>query len=155
MLTKLLPEQISKHWDIISYAIANSLPPVIMSKPDVLNNILMSMLADKMQCWASYKRNGEDVKFEGIVVTKIIYEPDSNTRNLLFYTVYSYGAADKSAWEEGFKALVKFCNFNNCEQLIAYTPHDYLAKLAKSLGAEVSYFISFNVNKFVDKINEL
>ena len=59
MLTKLTPEQISAYWEIVRYAIANSLPFDEVNNEEGINNILMAMMSGKLHVWASYIREGE------------------------------------------------------------------------------------------------
>ena len=156
MLTKLLPDQISSFWDIIKYAIEQSLPPIVGEHPDKMNRILSSLLCGKTDCWASYVRNGSGTRFEGIVLTRILYDDASETRNLLIYCIYGYEEVNKNSWLDGLKAIVKFAKSRNCNQIIAYTDSPYIVKIVNSLGGEAKYtFISFDINETVYKLNKL
>jgi len=97
MLTKLLPDQISNFWDIIKYSVEESLPPIVGDHPDKMNRILSSLLCGKSECWASYNRQGDNTKFEGIVLTKMLYDDASDTRNLLIYCLYGYEEVNKES----------------------------------------------------------
>jgi len=143
MLTKLLPDQISSFWDVIRYAIENSLPPIAGESPDKMKKILMSLLSGKMQCWASYEISEKRRILEGIVVTRISYDDASDTRNLLIYCLYSYERVGYSNWTSGLKTLVKFAESRNCERIIAYTSEPGVIELVKKLKGDVSYtFVS-------------
>ena len=156
MLTQLLPDQISKFWDIIKYALEQSLPPIAGDHPDKMNRLLSSMLSGKTQCWASYIRNEEGAKSEGIVVTQILYDDPSNTKNLLIYSIYGYNLVDKGTWLKALTTLVKYSKSQGCTQVVAYTDVPHLVEKAKSLGGDTSHtFISFNINKIVEKLNTL
>lgn len=156
MLTRLLPEQISSFWDIIKYAIEESLPPVVGEHPDKINRILSSLLSGKSQCWASYVRNGESSKFEGIVITKILYDDVSDTRNFLIYCLYGYNPVNRTSWLNGLKSLAKYAKSKGCSQIVGYSEIDFIIKLADRLGGNTDFrFISFNVNEIVQKLNDL
>jgi hypothetical protein len=156
MLTKLLPEQISKFWDIISYAVENSLPPTVGEHPDKINRILSSCLCGGLDVWASYDKHEDVIKFEGIVLTKILYDDASYTRSLLIYCLYGYEEVNKESWSRGLKALLKYAKKKECSKISAYTNSKYLIKLAENLGAASSYtYISFDVNELIKKINLL
>jgi len=147
MLTKLLPEQISKHWDIIRYAVEQSLPPIVGGSPDRMKKILTSLLCGKAHCWASYIVNGDVRRFEGIVITRIFYDDVSDTRNLLIYCLYGYEGVDQLSWTTGLKALVKFARSKNCKRIIAYTDVPYIIELVNKLGGDTSYtFVSLPLN---------
>lgn len=148
MLVKLLPDQISRFWDIIQYAIEESLPPIAGDDEDRMNKILMSLLGGKSQCWASYVKDGDVPRFEGIVVTRILYDDVSDTRNLLIYCLYGYEKVSRSAWLNGLKTLVKFAASKNCYRIIGYTSEPFIVKTVERLGGEAKYtFVSLPVGE--------
>jgi len=148
MLVKLLPDQISKFWDVIRYAIEESLPPVAGEGPDKMNKILMSLLSGKSQCWASYVREEEQPRFEGLVVTKILYDDVSDTKNLLIYCLYGYDRVNRTTWKNGLKTLVKYAIGKNCHRIIGYTDVPFILETVKRLGGDTRYiFVSLPVRK--------
>lgn len=156
MLTKLMPEQISKFWPIIKYAVEQSLPPAIGDHPDKLNRVLSAALCDRVDVWASYTKPNGSVKFEGIVLTKVLYDDVSSTRNLLIYCIYGYNIVDKASWPSALATIVKYAKSRNCSFITAYTEFPAIVQIAKKLGASAQYtFLSFNVNEIVKKLNGL
>jgi hypothetical protein len=156
MLTKLLPDQVAKFWDIIKYSIEESLPPIAGESPDTMNNILTSLLTGKTQCWASYTRGPEGNKFEGIILTKILLDDASMTRSLLIYCLYGYEKVNKNSWREGFLATAKFAKSMRCNRIVGYTNVPYLIDLAKVFGSDNTYqFVSFDIDKTVEFLNNL
>jgi len=156
MLTKLTPEQISKFWDVISYAVEESLPPITGEHPDRMNRILSSALSGKVDVWASYNKSEDVNKFEGIVLTQILYDNVSNTRNLLIYCIYGYSNVDSKSWSEGLETLLKYAKGERCNQIVAYTDLPNIVNLVNRLDGEAKYtFLSFNVNKLIKKFNNL
>ena len=156
MLTRLLPDQISAFWDIIKYAIEESLPPTVGDHPDKMNRILTSLLSGKMQCWASYERLEGLTKFDGILVTTLIHDDASNTRNLLMYCVYGYDAVSDESWRKGFEAIIKYAKGKKCSRVVAYSDLPYIIEKTKQYGGEAKYtFLSFDVAKFVKLLNNL
>lgn len=143
MLIKLLPDQISNFWDIIKYGIQQSLPPVAGEGPDKMNKIFTSLLSGKAQCWASYENTNNGKRFEGIVVTRILYDDVSDTRSLLVYCLYGYDRIDNKSWRDGLKVLIKWAASRNCNRIIAYTSVPEILKLVQRLGGSTEYrFIS-------------
>lgn len=143
MLTRLLPDQVSKFWDIIRYAIEQSLPPIAGEDPDKMKKILMSLLSSKSQCWASYDVNEDKRTLEAIVITRIFYDDASDTKSLLIYCLYGYGHIRQSSFTNALKALVKFAKSESCERVIAYTNEPGVVNLVNRLGGDTSYtFIS-------------
>ncbi len=143
MLTKLLPEQIAQFWDIIKYAIEESLPPIAGEGSDKMNRILTSLLSGKSECWISYTVDGKQRKLEGVGITKIQYDDVSDTKNLLVYCLYSWEGINRSSWTSGFKSLVKYASSKGCNRIIGYTEVPFIADMVKKLGGEARYtFIS-------------
>lgn len=150
MLTQLTPEQVSKFWSIIKYAVEQSLPPIVGEHPDKMNRLLSAILSGRLEVWASYTRSEEAVKFEAILVTQILYDDASNTKNLLLYCVYGYTVITSSSWLEGFKAVSKYAKSLGCSKIIAYTANENVVELAKKFNADTSFtFISIPVNESV------
>ena len=148
MLTKLLPEQISKFWDVIKYAAEQSIPPNAGEHPDKINRILTAAISGKIDVWASYERGEDNNRFESIMLTKFLYDDVVGTKNLLIYSIYGYGVISASSWRDGLKTLVKYAKGRNCSMIIAYSNIPEVIKLADSLGAETDFrFISFKIIK--------
>ena len=154
MLTKLLPDQISEFWDIIKYAIDQSTPPIAGEHPDKMNNILMSAREGSIDVWASYVKENKSNKFEGIVLTELLYDKPSKTRNMLIYCIYGYNEVDKQSWVDGIKAILKYANSKKCNQVVAYTNLPHIVEIVESLGGEAKYtFLSFDVKKLIKSFN--
>lgn len=149
MLTKLLPEQISKFWPVIKYAVEESLPPTVGEHPDKMNRILSSTLSATTEVWAMYEK-GSEVKLEAIVLTRLILDDASGTRSLLIYCLYGYNEISEDEWKDGLMALVKYAKSNKCSRIVAYSSIPHLISMADKFGADTEYtFISFDLNKIV------
>lgn len=156
MITRLLPDQISAHWDVIKYGVERSLPPIVTNNDDKMNRILSSLLSGKTQCWLSYERDGERSKLNAVVLTKMLYDEVSGSKNLLLYSVYGYSQMTQRHWMEGFAFMSKHALAQGCTGLVAYTDVPYLIEMAKQYGAEPNYtFVSFEVKQFVQILNNL
>jgi|GEM_PF-1948415 hypothetical protein len=156
MLTRLLPDQISKLWDIIRYAIENSGPTTDNEQPDRMNRILSAALSGRVSIWASYVK-GEVNKFEGIVVTDTLYDDATGIKNLLIYSIYGYvDKVDKKSYVTGISALSKYAKSLGCTNIVAYTKDREIVALVNRLGGDTSYtMLSFNVDEIVQKLNDL
>ena len=156
MLAKLLPEQISKFWDIIKYAAEHSLPPIVGEHPDKMNRILSAALCGTVDVWALYSKGGDSSKLEGIGLTEVLYDDVSRTKNLLIYSLYGYSMISEETYQSSFISLLKYARSKDCLQIIAYTNSRQIVNVSKALGADTSYtFISFNIDEIVEKLNEL
>lgn len=148
MMTKLLPEQISKFWDVIKYAVEQSIPPNVGEHPDKINRILTAALNGKIDVWTSYERGKDINRFEAIVLTKFLYDEVVGMRNLLIYSIYGYDTISAHSWRNGMKTLMKYAKGKGCSLIVAYSNIPEVVKLANSLGAETDFsFISFKLIK--------
>lgn len=143
MLVRMIPEQISRHWEVISYAIENSLPPTAGRSKDRMNRILTALLSGSKQCWVSSRyENGVGI-MEAILTTQILKDFDEGTRNLLIYSLYGYEQISKESWISGFDALSKWARVNNCDKIIAYSNVRSVIEVVNSFGGDTSFsFIS-------------
>jgi len=156
MITRLLPEQISDHWNIIKHAVEQSLPPFVSDHPDKMNRVLSSLLSDKIACWAMYDRNEEGAIFDAIILTKITFDDISHTKNFLLYSVYTFRPVTPNHWAEGFLFMSKYALANGCSRMIAYTKVPYLIEMANKYDADASFtFVSFDIGRYKEILNNL
>jgi len=143
MLLRLMPDQIANYWDVIKYALEESLPPIAGEHPDKMNRILSSLIGGSSQCWVSYEKKEDTKRFEGVVVTQIIKDEISDTTSLLLYSVYGYDYVSEETWKKGFETLVRWGMSRGCTRIIGYTDSDRLIQIVKSLGGTATHtFVS-------------
>lgn len=146
MLVKLLPEQISRFWDVIRYALDNS-PPLTteVRYEDWINRILTSAMSGEIEVWASYRKE-EKLKFDGIALTSFELDKFIRVRSLLIYYVFAYGDTAKDTWVNGLKTLAEYAKSRRCTRVVAYSNVPEMIGIAEKLGGDTSVtFISFNV----------
>ena len=152
MINAMLPEQISAFWDVIKYGIEQSHPPTTGDHPDKMNRILSALLIGMLMCWAGYERGEKANRFEGIMVTDIVYDGGSDTRSLLIYSVFGYDSISAKTWQEGLQVLVKYARSKKCSKIIAYTKIPHMVKVTNQLGGDASWtFCSFDVKGLEEK----
>ena len=138
MLIRLLPKQVSDHWDEISGYIKESLVPTVDVTPDLMNNILAALLDGGMLCWVSvFDDSGS--RINSVCVTQILYDRASDTKSLLFYSIYGINDMSEEEWKAGFETLRNYGKKLGCKKLIAYTDVDYIVEMAKTFGGEAKY----------------
>lgn len=146
MLVRLLPDQIARFWDIIKYAVEESLPPVVSKDIDNMQNVLTGCLDGSLEVWASYSKKDNVTKLEGIILTQFIFDRATKTKNLLIYCLYGYNQFSKDSWTSGIESLKKYAKAKGCSQIVAYSDVPLIINLAKQLGADTKYtFISFDL----------
>ena len=150
MLTKLLPDQISKFWDVIAYALDQS-PPITVSNPeDWKNRILASAISGKISVWASYVKEDEKVKFEGIALTSISYDDLLMVNSLLIYYIYSYDYEQipLDTYKDGITVLSKYAKKHKCVNIHAYTTEDRVKEIVTRLGGDATVtLLTFDIDR--------
>jgi len=146
MIVRLLPDQIAKHWFVIKFALQKSLPPMVDETPEDVNNILKSLLEESMQCWASVQIKEDNTFIEGIVITTVVFDSPSKSKNLLVYCVYSFAnISNERSWMEGIEKLVSYAHGRGCNKIMAFTNEKNIIKLILRLGGSMSAFITLPV----------
>jgi hypothetical protein len=141
MLLQLQPEQVSKYWDAIKFALIDGLPPHEERTPETLNYILEALIVKDMICWASVIELEEmKYKLEGIVITQMLKDASTKTKNLLIYLVYSFEKDSKFAsWVDGLDLIKKYARSIECTNIVAYTRNKQLAAFVSRMGGDSSW----------------
>lgn len=134
MLVKLLPDQVSDHWDEISLAIRQALPPFVANSDRSMVNILKAILGGDMQCWILYSSDDTGGSIYAVMTTKIEVDEISNTKCLLIYSFYANKPLTSHLVSLGFETLKKFASSTGCYKIIAYTDIPKMERLWESLG---------------------
>lgn len=134
MLVKLLPDQISNHWDELSSAIKGSLPPFVADSDVCMINILKAALSGDLHCWIMYADNGTKTDIYAVITTMIWIDKITGTRDLLIYTFYATKPLLKDLLLSGFETLRKFAADKNCYKIIAYTNVPEMESIVTMLG---------------------
>ena len=143
MITILLPDQVATYWDILGYAIEQSLPPIASSNEERMNRVLTSLISGESLCWVSFN-NG---RIEAVCVTQIFQDIISRCNSLLIYSLYGFVDDLDSIWAEGISVLAKYAKAKNCEHIIAYTDNERIIEMTDMFGGNSRRsFVSFNAN---------
>ena len=146
MIVKLLPAQITKHWDIIKFGVERSVPPIAGETPDKINNILRSLIEESMQCWASVQVKDDKTLIEGIVLTTVVMDGITGTKSLLVYSIYSFSnESNDMSWIEANKKFLLYAKGRGCDFVIGYTSNKNIIKFIKRMGGDVTAFIRIPV----------
>jgi hypothetical protein len=144
MLVRLMPNNIANLWDSIRSGLEASLPPIVGEVPYKMTNILNGMLEGSLQCWVSYEK--ETKQPSAYILTTVVSEGISGTKNLLIYCVYGFENITEKQWAEGLEALKTFGKSRGCSMVTAYTELPYIEEVVKSLGGEAKFrFLTFPI----------
>jgi len=134
-MIKLLPEQISAHWDMVRAGLLISLPPIIKPDQAVFAKILTKLLCADMQCWAI----SEGGKLLGHGLTYIATDPHTDSRTLNIYSLYLASQASEATWKLMMKQIMDFAKANKCFRIGAYTQVADVLSIATKFGFNTSY----------------
>lgn len=136
MIIKLLPEQISKSWDIIRYGILAIPSPISDNTPEGVRNILKHLLMGTVQCWALFEEdtlNGGE-RITGFALTTIADDLISGAKFLNIYDLFFLSTPKQEDFENGLEAIQEFAKANKCNKITAYTKVSGILKVTEKLG---------------------
>lgn len=137
-LLRLQPEQISRHWPLIRWAVQVSMPPTTKETDQFFVKTLMALLAGRMQCWICID-SVTSSKLKSMVITELITNPLSGEKCLILSSGASFEPVELKDWRKGFLSLVKFAKANRCSSIAAYTVNKDLLDMFKRLGMSTEY----------------
>ena len=138
MLVEMLPEQVADGWKLLEKVIKEGLPPFADKSNDKMNNILMSILTRKMICWVSYQ-NQEKVEVDTVVLTSVIVDEISGTRNLLIYCINALKVMEAKVYEDAVDKMTKYARSMKCSKIIGYLADEQLIDLVEKYNGDCSY----------------
>ena len=127
MLTRLEPDQISKFWDAIKGAIEMGLPPMAENDESRMPNVLASLLKGDAQAWVIEQKD----QIAGVVVTMVLLEEMTQTKNLLIYSFAGYEAIMRETRMKALQELTQFAKGMDCHAVSAFTTHAGLVEMFK------------------------
>ncbi len=133
MLLKMLAEQVSSQWDIVSQAVRSAFPDGISDHD--MNKVLALILSGDMQCWVITGNNHDDIY--GLAITNI-GEYLGTGKVLVIMSVYGYKPIPFKLWEESFRSLGKWAKSMDCDGIVAQTKNPAIIKLVRRLGGDIS-----------------
>lgn len=134
MLVKLLPDQVSEHWDEIRLAIEKALFPLAPESDEVMINILKSILSGYMQCWVMWANKDSGAEIHAILTTTIEVDRACGLRYLLIYSFYAIKPLLPELAISAMDTLKKFARGQRCQKVVAYTNIPKMERLWESLG---------------------
>lgn len=143
MLTRIPEDQIANHWEAISFAIENSMPPFVKIDEVFMSNILTSLLLGELDCWMSLNSKGQ---IEAIATTQILEDAASRLKTLLIYSAYkTLDNIEDQSWIDAFKTISEYARNSGCCAIACYTVVDKIIQQALKFGGQLQTFVTFNV----------
>lgn len=146
MLIKLLPEQVAERWDLIRFALSESLPPVVISGPHTYNNILTTALCERMQVWFGVSEKDGKRTLDVIIVTTRAEDAVSGSASLLIYSMYAFSQLAPRDWQEYYEALSKYAKSVGCGSMSAYTENIKIINAAMQIrGSKQEVYLTIPI----------
>ena len=136
MITRLLPQQVSKHWDFVKAGILDIGVKYFPGNWELSNNIFQRCLAGTIQVWLCYDLEKENPVFKGFYLTSIEFDNLDGGRTLVLMIVYLYKQPSPELFQEGKAAIEDFARANSCKNITIITPPGHRDKLVSSLWGE-------------------
>lgn len=141
-IVRLRPDQISKLWDSLRFAITQSIVPMVYVDEDTIRTILSELLSEKLQCWCVYEKIESGIDIYGYTVTSIQTEPHTGIKTLIIYSYYMYKKIDDIDRINLHTAMEVFAKSNNCKLIAGYTINPLAGNVANKLGyQEIKYYV--------------
>ena len=135
-MLRLLPEQISRHWELIHEVLENVNMSGTLFDQDIITKIAEKLVSGQVQCWVI----NDDKKLAAFVFTSIISDSITGIKNLLLIGVYTFHtASDINIWKKGLISLQKFARGNSCRNVVFYTNVPELIQIANRFGANTEF----------------
>ena len=141
-LIKILPDQVTANWDVISFAIEKSLPPFVQITATRMSNILTALLTSNLECWISVDK---EKTIEAVATTQMLEDFASGTKTILIYSTYGFNPISEVSWSEAFNTLCQYARNAGCQKISCYTTSEAIIHQANKFGGEIETFISFNL----------
>jgi len=135
MLLRMLPEQISKQWDLVRAAIEAANPPDVVLPEHKMTNMLSMLLNGDMQCWVLV---GDEVRTDVYaIVTTLTYDDPFGEKQLFVYSLYAYKRPSRELWMDLINTLKRWGESLGCSNVTAYVRNKSEIRLIERIGGDV------------------
>jgi hypothetical protein len=135
MLVKLSSEQIGKYWELIKIGLKVSSHPLMATNEEKLVNIQRALIKGNALCWME----GDKHSPRTMVITSVVEEELSMTRNLLIHCAHGFRKADADGYKKMVEVLGKYAKISGCINVICYVWNPRIVQLFKKYGADARY----------------
>jgi hypothetical protein len=135
MLTKLSPDKLSEAWPLVYKAIKNSSITLAEMTEERINNVVKALMVGDATCWINEQNN----TITTVVVTTLLEEPISKTRNLLIYCAHMFMKVKSEQYIEMATDIGNYAKSLKCSKVIAYCSNEKLTEILKNSGANTVF----------------
>jgi len=130
MIIRLLATQISRHWDVIKYALQQVERLGVDDSARRFNHVFASLLSDKSQCFLKHIDN----EIQAVMITEIIENSIDKKRTNKVRLLYAFKPFTMDEWDELLKVLRKLAISEKCSTIMFETKHPKILTMAENRG---------------------
>ena len=135
MLVRAMHQAIANSWPLLQKVIRDNPMPLVKMDKKGLTKILERLMNNSITCWFGL----EDEKVHTVILTEILEEQATNTRNLMVVTISIIEKVGADEYLSMLETLRKYAKGLGCVNVFCYSSNDKLSKLFEEYGADTSY----------------
>lgn len=153
MIQQMTPGDVATNWALIYDGIRRSLPPTVLEREGVVNNICAALSTGLMQAWmGGVDREGQKPLACLVAITAINTHTVTGDRSLEVFSLFNIDRAmvkvPDQVYTEILERLLGFAREQRCGQIVGYTDQEMLCDFMESVGGEARYvFVRLEVLK--------
>jgi len=146
MIIRLTPKDITKHWDVIKYALIRGDLITPDHQVKILNDMLHELLCEKAQCF--FRFDSDERKIQAILITKIQQNKRTLEKFLYIQCIYSFLIVNDTIWRSDWSFLEAFAKEVECEFILANSSNPRIFEILAKLNIKESYrTFKYNLNR--------
>lgn len=139
-MVKLYPEQVAKHWDLLSPLVESTLPPVTTPGNRRSLKILEGLLSSAMTMHQFYHQEEDgSVSVLGFMITIASGSVDGTGRDLFIYSAYGYEALSLETVFDALALIKLYAEGESCNAITGLTNVPQLIEFTKRAGGSADY----------------
>ncbi len=135
MLTRVLPIQVPRYWELIKYSLQQTEKVGIDATQAQFNDVFADLLSSKCQCFI--KSDGSIA--QAVLLLHVKHNQITNSDSIHIRSLYVFSTLSPADWEVEFKFLNTLAKDLKCKRITFDTANSKLIHLAKSLGFGSAY----------------
>ncbi len=135
IVAQLMSDDIVSNWELIKYAIV-TVNNITDDIEEYCNNVLVSLLSGKFQCWLGITDDRESVM--GVAITRP-YKDLGDSHYLLIDSLYVYQTTSFRDRVAFMSTIGEFAKQTKCTKILFYTTNQSIIDVANKLGFSESH----------------
>ena len=137
MIIKITPDQVTKNWEMIKYALVHGDLLDEAHRQAVLNEVLHALLSETAQCF--FRLDSKNRQIIAIMITRIKVSNRNLDKYLYIQCIFSFRQVDIIEWQTDWNYIKFFAGDNKCKYIQADSINHKIIQLMNNLGASEIY----------------